>query len=80
KQTVSTSSVREVREKVGADRCGCPITGRLQQIASTLLDTLLTDIVGMMIANEWHELVQVQQGAARLQGVYVLFFVYASLG
>ncbi|MCK6513237.1 hypothetical protein L6R29_25180, partial [Myxococcota bacterium] len=59
KQTVSTSSVREVREKVGAAPCGCPITGRLQQTASTLMDTLLTDIVGMMIANEWHELVQV---------------------
>ncbi|MCK6511788.1 hypothetical protein L6R29_17670, partial [Myxococcota bacterium] len=46
KQTVSTSSVREVREKVGAAPCGCPITGRLQQTASTLMDTLLTDIVG----------------------------------
>ncbi|MCK6510858.1 hypothetical protein L6R29_12935 [Myxococcota bacterium] len=64
------AAVREVREKVGADRCGCPITGRLQQTASTLMGTLLTDMVGMMIANEWHELVQVTGVAAQSQGVY----------
>lgn len=75
---MDTKSVRGGSEKVGAARCGCPTTGRLQRIVSTLVCTLLKDVVGTLIANESMEWVQALCGCPIIGHLRTLLCVYVS--